>query len=61
MLLFLMKFNDASADKKAVSLIYTYIIPSLNPIWVRDGIFALIQIFSRFSPILAPKYHFRHN
>ena len=39
MLLFLMKFNDASADKKVVSLIYTYIMPSLNPIWVRGGIF----------------------
>ena len=61
MLLFLMKFNDASADKKVVSLIYTYIIPSLNPIWVRGGIFALIQIFSRFSPISAPKYHPHHN
>lgn len=56
-----MKFNDASADKKVVSLIYTYIIPSLNPIWVRGGIFALIQIFSKFSPILAPKYHPHHN
>lgn len=61
MLLFLMKFNDASADKKVVSLIYTYIIPSLNPIWVRGGIFALIQIFSRFSPISAIKYHPHHN
>lgn len=50
-----------NTDKKFVSLIYTYIIPSLNPIWVRGGIFALIQIFSKFSPILAPKYHFRHN
>jgi len=56
-----MKFNDASADKKVVSLIYTYIIPSLNPIWVRGGIFALIQIFSRFSPISATKYHPFHN
>ena len=28
-----------NTDKKVVSLIYTYIIPSLNPIWVRGGIF----------------------
>lgn len=28
-----------NTDKKVVSLIYTYIMPFLNPIWVRGGIF----------------------
>ena len=50
-----------NTDKKVVSLIYTYMMPFLNPIWARDGIFALIQIFSRFSPISAIKYHPHHN
>ena len=50
-----------NTDKKVVSLIYTYMMPFLNPIWARDGIFALIQIFSRFSPISATKYHPFHN